>query len=181
MGARAGTRKTKSGSLLPNEAEVAAAQEHWNSYCQSLQDDKNCPVPVGTVRPRFDLLDGDQDIGMDEFRHVPADQLWANLGLPGATRFPFSEPGDATKPGAAPKWHQIAGVHAILNGAFTSDLKQSARPTLLCDDVGLGKTLQIIGAISMIAHMREQQEQRPDKSLLLPPFAVSKSAAGLCL
>ncbi|KAG8736724.1 hypothetical protein FRC10_009033, partial [Ceratobasidium sp. 414] len=172
-GAKAGGRKGKSGSVLPSEAEMATAREHWNEYCQGLEDDQNCPVPVGPAQARFDLLDGDdEDVGMEELRDMSTEQLWASLGLPGATQFPFAKQGGAGGAGPRPKWHQIAGSLAILKGAFTAGLGQPARPTMLCDDVGLGKTLQIIGAISLIAHMREQQEQRPDKSLLPPPFAV---------
>ncbi|KAG9098557.1 hypothetical protein FRC06_006228 [Ceratobasidium sp. 370] len=171
-GTKASVRQPKSGSVLPSEAEIAKAQEHWNSYCQSVKDDRNCPVPLGVVCPRFNLLDGDQDIGMEEFRGVPPAQLWASLGLPGATQFPFAEQGSPTKAAARPKWHQVAGVLAILKGAFTAKLGRPARPTMLCDDVGLGKTLQIIGAISMIAHMHEQQKQQPANSVVPPPFAI---------
>ncbi|KAG8711489.1 hypothetical protein FRC08_015832 [Ceratobasidium sp. 394] len=173
-GVQAGVRKLKSGSLVPSEAEIAAALEHWNDYCQSLQDDRDCPVPLGSVRPRFDLLepDGDQDIGMDELASLTPEELWTSLGLPGASQFPFAEPGGPTKQPARPRWHQVAGVLAILKRAFTGELGQSACPTMLCDDVGLGKTLQIIGTISTIAHMREQQERRADKVFVPPPFAV---------
>ncbi|KAB5587686.1 hypothetical protein CTheo_8873 [Ceratobasidium theobromae] len=165
-------RKSKSGSLLPSEAEITAAREYWNNYCQSVQDDQDCPVPVGPVGPRFNLFDGDQDVGMDELKGMSTEHLWASLGLLGVTSFPFAEPGGPYKAGAHPKWHQIAGSLAILRGAFTTKLGEPARPTMLCDDVGLGKTLQIIGVISIIAHMHEHQEQRSDKKFVPPLFAA---------
>ncbi|KAG8736072.1 hypothetical protein FRC10_009728 [Ceratobasidium sp. 414] len=46
-GMKAGGRKGKSGSVLPSEVEITTAQEHWNKYCQGLEDDQNCPVPIG--------------------------------------------------------------------------------------------------------------------------------------
>ncbi|KAG9073827.1 hypothetical protein FS749_014652 [Ceratobasidium sp. UAMH 11750] len=43
---------------------------------------------------------------------------------------------------------------------------EDPRPTLLCDEVGVGKTFQLIGLISMLAHIIELQ--RADKAL--PPL-----------
>lgn len=169
-----GGRKTKSGSVMPSEADVAAALEIWNTYCRSLQDTENCPVPIGHVRPRVALLEGDDDLGMDRFRGMKTEELWARLGLPGATNFPFAALGDGTTPAIVPKWHQIVGASVILSNAFTAEAGMPALPTLICDDVGLGKTLQIVEAACMIVHMREQQENHPNKLLVLPPFALGE-------
>jgi hypothetical protein len=100
----------------------------------------------------------------------------------GATQFPFGEPGTCfppelhqpLKPKAEPRWHQVIGVHAILEGAFTTQLRECSRPTVLCDDVGLGKTLQIIGIFSMLSHLYEQQLLGKEWRLPLPPFTIGK-------
>lgn len=165
-------RKTKSGSVMPSEDDVAAALEHWNDYCRSLQDELNSPVPIGPVQPRFSLLSGDDDIGMARFGAMTTEELWAKLGLPGAANFPFAALGDDTRPATVPRWHQIIGALVIISHAFTEEEGEPALPTLICDDVGLGKTLQIVVAVCMITHLREQQEQHPHKVLPLPPFAI---------
>ncbi|KAB5587868.1 ATP-dependent helicase [Ceratobasidium theobromae] len=172
--------KKMTGSLFPSEAKLTAAQEHWNLYCQNLQDEQNLPVPMGPVGPQFSFLDGDHDVGMDDFRGMTTENLWVSLGLPGVTQFLFGEPGSVGKAATIPKWHQIAGSLTILRGLFMEKLDQHACPTMLCDDVGLGKTLQIIGAIIMISHLHAQQEKHPDKSLVPPPFAIGKSTVHYC-
>ncbi|KAG8740477.1 hypothetical protein FRC10_004273 [Ceratobasidium sp. 414] len=134
-GMKAGGQKGKSRSVLPSK------------------DDQNCPVPIGLAQALFDLLDGDKDVGMEELRDMSTKQLWASLGLLGATQFPFAKQGSAGGAGPRPKWHQIVGLLAILKGGFTEDAADhwSDQPDHT---------------------MREQQEQQPDKSLLPPPFAV---------
>ncbi|KAG9098672.1 hypothetical protein FRC06_006082 [Ceratobasidium sp. 370] len=175
--------KSKSGSVMPDEAEMAAAFEHYmEDYCNSLCSDPSSLVPPTPESGPIDLTPHESDIGVDRFRDWSTEKAWANLGLPGATQFPFAEPssqkpGEPAKAKAVPKWHQIIGVNAILEGAFTKELGDQARPTLLCDDVGLGKTLQIIGAISTIAHLHEQQK-RPEQERLPPPaFTMENQTA----
>ncbi|KAG8739125.1 hypothetical protein FRC10_006123 [Ceratobasidium sp. 414] len=171
----------KSTSVVPNEAEMAAAFEHYmEDYCKSLYSDPDSLVPPAPESDPIDLTEDDVDIGVDRFKDWPTEKAWANLGLPGATQFPFAEPGTGAppRPGEAagakvvPKWHQIVGVIAILEGAFTKELGDRPRPTLLCDDVGLGKTLQIIGAISMLAHLQEQQRRPLEERLPPPAFTI---------
>ncbi|KAG9102129.1 hypothetical protein FS749_015712 [Ceratobasidium sp. UAMH 11750] len=168
------------GPVLPEEAEMTAAfQYYMEEYCNSLCSDPDALVPPPLEFNPIDLTADETDIGVDRFKDWPTEKTWANLGLPGATQFPFAEPGaPPRKPGEAarakilPKWHQIVGVNAILEGAFTKDLGDCSRPTLLCDDVGLGKTLQIIGVISMLAHLREQQKRGEAERLPPPAFTI---------
>ncbi|EUC59169.1 SNF2 family amino-terminal protein, partial [Rhizoctonia solani AG-3 Rhs1AP] len=62
----------------------------------------------------------------------------------------------------------VSGVCIMLERFFTRSLGDLPLSTLLCDDVGLGKTGQIIGLISMVIHLYEAQ----CKGAPLPPFAI---------
>jgi hypothetical protein len=48
-----------------------------------------------------------------------------------------------------PRWHQQVGILKIIQQAFNQ------KSTLLMDDVGLGKTMQITGVIAMLAYFRD--------------------------
>ncbi|CAL1698687.1 unnamed protein product [Somion occarium] len=48
----------------------------------------------------------------------------------------------------SPKWHQLIGIFKMLKNAF------EGHPLMLMDEVGLGKTLQVIGVMAMLAHYR---------------------------
>ncbi|KEP47581.1 SNF2 family amino-terminal protein, partial [Rhizoctonia solani 123E] len=48
------------------------------------------------------------------------------------------------------KWHQFVAVAVMLKKMFTTTLGQPPEPVLLCDDVGLGKTLEIIMTVAIL-------------------------------
>ncbi|QRV83736.1 Helicase conserved C-terminal domain [Ceratobasidium sp. AG-Ba] len=170
------SREAKITGVMPTESEVMEASEHWANYLRTIQDEQNCPVPTRTsCADRVELLEGSGDIGMENYDGKSDLEIWANLGLPGATQFPFAHPGDENRKPVRPMRHQLAGTASILSRVFTRP-SESAAPTLLCDDVGLGKTYQILAAMKMIAHWRELQEKSPEKVLPLPPFAVENGA-----
>jgi hypothetical protein len=52
-----------------------------------------------------------------------------------------------------PKWHQLVGIAKMVTLSF------DAKPTLLMDEVGLGKTLQVAGFIAVITYFREFYKQ----------------------
>ncbi|QRW14226.1 SNF2 family amino-terminal protein [Ceratobasidium sp. AG-Ba] len=168
--------EAKITGVMPTESEVMEANEHWANYLRTIQDEQNCPVPTRTsCADRVELLEGSGDIGMENYDGKSDLEIWANLGLPGATQFPLAHPGDENRKPVQPMRHQLAGTALILSRVFTRP-SESAAPTLLCDDVGLGKTYQILAAMKMIAHWRELQEKSPEKVLPLPPFAVENGA-----
>jgi hypothetical protein len=169
---------------VASDDEMAAAFEYYvEHYCRDLTFDLEAPLPPSTEATPLDLVENGGDIGVDRFRGWSTPQVWASLGLPAATQFPFGEPGmgqeqpldAAPRRKVVPKWHQVTGVHAMLEGAFTKQVGEHARPALLCDDVGLGKTLQIIGTISVLAHMCQQQSLPPLERLPPPPFTIGQS------
>jgi hypothetical protein len=169
---------------VANDEEMAAAFEYYiEQYCGQLTLERDVPLPPSAEATPVDLTEDSGDIGVDRFRGWSTSQVWASLGLPAATQFPFGEPGTvqehsldaAARRKIIPRWHQVTGVHAILDGAFTKQLGEGARPALLCDDVGLGKTLQIIGVVSVLAHMCEQQGLPPLERLAPPPFTIGQS------
>ncbi|KAG8772171.1 hypothetical protein FRC12_003219 [Ceratobasidium sp. 428] len=168
---RAGRKK--GGPQPPSDAEVAAAREDYELFCQAHCQNSSSQIPVGPPRPRVPLLTDDGDIGVGEYVGKSVQDLFADLGLPGASHFPFANRVGPTKKPIAPLRHQVVGVSAILKRAFTRKAGEPALPTMLCDDVGLGKTVQILGVIQMIAHLRAQQQLSPDKKIRPPPFAIA--------
>ncbi|QRW15509.1 ATP-dependent DNA helicase [Ceratobasidium sp. AG-Ba] len=140
-------KKRKAISKLATEQDIAASQDNYEAFCEALRP-PSPGVEPGPARNRFDLLEDYGDLGMKDY----------------AGRNP--EKPISMMP------HQVAGTSAILKRAFTGDQDSPALPTFLCDDVGLGKTAQLLGVIQMIAHMRQQQEYHPSKKLVPPPMAA---------
>ena len=58
-----------------------------------------------------------------------------------------------TTEGFALKWHQLVGVFRMLERAKASE------PILLMDDVGLGKTVQVLAFFAVLAYYREYYEK----------------------
>lgn len=103
--------------------------------------------------------------GVEELSKVPEAELWRRLGLPNqminlfqewtdpnCIIAPWSEDGklwlcDPSKGRVQlrPRWHQLVGILRILECAFQGE------PVLLMDGVGIGKTLQVVGAIACLA------------------------------
>ena len=55
-----------------------------------------------------------------------------------------------------PRWHQLVGILKMLHLAF------DGKPVLLVDEVGVGKTMQVVGVIAMLAHYRDCWEKTQD-------------------
>lgn len=51
-----------------------------------------------------------------------------------------------------PRWHQLVGVFGALKRAF------SGQPLLLADEVGLGKTAQVMAIVALLTHYRESAQ-----------------------
>jgi hypothetical protein len=114
-----------------------------------------------------------EDIGIQHLMAKTSHELLYMLGLNiDNGQYPFGEPGGGqgsdceTKEKICPKWHQLVGTAVMLERMFTDRPGVCGDPSLLCDDVGLGKTLQVLGTISMLVHIIELQKQ----GLPLPPL-----------
>lgn len=107
--------------------------------------------------------------GVEQYQGCTCQQLWEMLGLESIQRIPgfqrkidmdgiwkpWSKEGIewlATNPAAEDlevSWHQLVGiVHMV-------DRILQGKPILLMDEVGVGKTLQAVGLIAILAHFRE--------------------------
>jgi hypothetical protein len=124
---------------------------------------------------RIDLASSNNDLGVGRYATMPKAAVWALMGLPGMEQFPFSNPGDNGLPRIVPHTHQVAGVCIMLERFFTKFPGDRPTPTLLCDDVGLGKTYQIIGLIGVLIHLYDQYL----KGAPLPPFAIRELSMSL--
>ncbi|QRW23182.1 Helicase conserved C-terminal domain [Rhizoctonia solani] len=180
--------KSKSTQDGPSKEEMQAAYAYYvEEYCYGVGclDESKLPIPTVVVSGLHSLVDGCKDIGVLHLKSLSTEALWAQLGLPGVDQFPFAEPGTGesakdmaplAKTCAVPFWHQVVGTLRILEGAFTQRVGDCAQPTLLCDNVGLGKTVQIIGVISMIQHYYKQQELPAKERLATPMFIQEQSS-----
>lgn len=114
--------------------------------------------------------------GVEDLNACREDELWERLGLsdkklpffqdftdPDGFIDPWSEEGqkwleeelDARRV-LKPRWHQLVGILRMLQRAF------EGKPVLLMDGVGLGKTMQVVGAIACLAYYREYHAKRND-------------------
>lgn len=64
----------------------------------------------------------------------------------------FKEPQETIVP-LQPRWHQMLGAQEMLTAAFKGD------STLLMDEVGLGKTMQMVMVIALLDWFRQYWEQ----------------------
>ncbi|KDN35623.1 hypothetical protein RSAG8_11418, partial [Rhizoctonia solani AG-8 WAC10335] len=127
---------------------------------------------------QIDLAGSGNDLGVGRYATIGRSLLWAMMGLPGAEQFPFANPGNlgavplGEQPASriVPHTHQVSGVCIMLGRIYTRLLGDLPLSSLLCDDVGLGKTFQITGLISVIVHLYEEQS----KGTPLPPFAIER-------
>ncbi|KAF8597007.1 hypothetical protein BDV93DRAFT_513682 [Ceratobasidium sp. AG-I] len=175
--------KKKKGPLmrLGTDEEMAQAYAHYLEN-QFPADVDAAAELLDTLAETMDLATGDivdlaaeatGDIGVAHYASTTAKELFHLLGL-ASDQLPFAEPGTAgvdgkpDKPRFIPRWHQLVGIIVILERMFTATKGGSPLPTLLCDDVGLGKTVMTIGVVCMLIHIIELQKQnRPLPAFLL--------------
>ncbi|KAF8748143.1 helicase [Rhizoctonia solani] len=159
--------KSKSTQDGPSKEEMQAAYAYYvEEYCYGVGclDESELPIPTVGVSGLHSLVDGCKDIGVLHLKSLSTEALWAQLGLPGVDQFPFAEPGTG----------ESAKDMAPLAKTVRCQSGDCAQPTLLCDNVGLGKTVQIIGVISMIQHYYKQQELPAKERLATPMFIQAK-------
>lgn len=59
---------------------------------------------------------------------------------------------NATHQPLRPRWHQLIGIYRTVERVFKK------QPMLLMDSVGLGKTMQVLGAIACLAYFHQVYE-----------------------
>jgi hypothetical protein len=70
----------------------------------------------------------------------------------------FQEGGDGMEP-LALLWHQLVGVASMASKAWLKGESETTFGTLLADDVGVGKTAQVMAFISFVQVAYESQQQ----------------------
>ena len=131
------------------------------------EDDEPIAVPVA----EFDL--DDWESGVEQFQEWRPKKLWHALGREDHKLPYFNEyehPNGELEPWSKefkdwlqtqsvsdapewrelnPRWHQLVGILKMLINTF------EGRPVLLMDEVGVGKTMQVLGYIAMRAFLYE--------------------------
>lgn len=139
--------------------------------CQSDRDAPAEDVPCLDLSAE-NCIDVDWTEGVEQYQVLTKDSALTILGLSGNTFPQFNNKQDIN--GAhdpwlehdrewfslsqngedlVPRWHQVIGVLKMIENFFVD------RPTLLMDDVGLGKTLQVAGLFSTLAFYRDHHEK----------------------
>ncbi|CAE6489468.1 unnamed protein product [Rhizoctonia solani] len=100
-----------------------------------------------------------QDVGVEKWRALSTEEIEKALGIP------FSGlPGSALSPDGKPalrlSWSQWVAILEMANRSFTHD-GEVGTPTLLADEVGFGKTGQVIGFIQLLWHLKIMQDSNP--------------------
>lgn len=132
------------------ELHFSSQQEAFEEVTESLAAALSSEVEVNV-----DLLDGVKgcDIGVADYANKSLDEMFRLLGLKTTRKIPFTS--DELKV----QWHQMVAIAIHIKGMFTKKLGEGAQPRLLCDEVGLGKTVEVIGTLCMLVHLIELQQR----------------------
>ena len=66
------------------------------------------------------------------------------------------------------RWHQLAGVHAVLRRLLSQEPSSMPSGFLIADEVGLGKTIQALAILAWLTECVGRQSKEGDSSL--PPM-----------
>jgi hypothetical protein len=153
---------------LAKEQRVAELIAQLELHLQLLDPDQELPE-----LPEYDpesLPNMDWDEGVEVFHTWSKQDIWNYLGVDRHLPF-FNERLDTLdgrhfwedealaveikRSGSRlePRWHQLVGITKMLSNCF------QGTPVLLMDDVGIGKTLQVVGLIALLAYYREYYSQ----------------------
>ena len=128
-----------------------------------------------TLDPHLLSLD-EWESGVEDYQGLNEEQICALLGIQGPGAIPFfnewidpnggdpwlnksladSSVDNQQRQPLRAQWHQLVGILKMLKQAF------EGKPTLLMDAVGLGKTLQVVGVIAMLAYYRITKSKTQD-------------------
>jgi hypothetical protein len=154
---------------LASEKEIGQLKQIITEQLQRLSPDLE-QEPILDIEHNFFNINWSE--GVEEFQALSFQELWEMLGIPGKA-IPFfnrsqdpcgnHDPWDEThrdwfKDQAnteplQPRWHQLVGILKMVHSAFKGD------SILLMDEVGLGKTLQIVGLVAVLAFYRDYYTQ----------------------
>ncbi|KAB5587982.1 SNF2 family amino-terminal protein [Ceratobasidium theobromae] len=100
------------------------------------------------------------DAGVAHLGKMTMEDMWRQLGLrdgllPGRA---VDESGNSLRLA----WHQWVSILEMVDRSFTATLGQVGRPTLLADEVGFGKTAQVIGYLQVLWHLKTLQDSNVD-------------------
>ncbi|KAJ7439269.1 hypothetical protein B0H11DRAFT_1752130 [Mycena galericulata] len=157
-------------SKLPKALRQALEHFATANIIQSLADHLNMIISGATLDMDMDMPDIPNESvpspvweeGTEEYSHLSVDQLWILLGFPDKAIPFFNTKLDPTAlhnpwttgiRNLTPRWHQLVGLYKMMNLAFI------AEPVVLMDEVGLGKTLQIIALVACLAYYRDYYHQ----------------------
>ncbi|CAE6491806.1 unnamed protein product [Rhizoctonia solani] len=152
---------------LVSEADLDAA---WISYQETVWVP---PISPSSAEQRNDPSDNDeltdnplaglnafpQDAGVDKWKTLSVEDIETSLGVP-ASGLPGAALGPDGTPALRPSWSQWVAILEMANRSFTKD-GELGTPTLLADEVGFGKTGEVIGYIQLLWHLKIMQDSNP--------------------
>lgn len=183
--------KWKSSEIAaPDQIEQALATllHHFESrgatYLTSIDD-----IQGATESEDWAQGLGNNEIGIEAFRSNTPEEISRLLGFddgrpasfarwmslePGVSAWDLHgnhaskwEVGDAGLIPLKLKWHQLCGIASMVGMAFTAENEsKGAKNILIADDVGIGKTAQLMGIIAFLIKCYFAHE----KKQLLPPI-----------
>lgn len=134
-------------SKLSSKAEI---NDVYSVYTTLFEDEDHGHIDFTRVDTASAEMFPDE-VGVSAYMKYTVEEMHALLGCDNDGVLPL---GADIHPESGEKlrlrWHQLVGVASILDRCFFDEITPNPPGVLLADDVGLGKTLQVMGVISMI-------------------------------
>ncbi|KAJ8457265.1 hypothetical protein ONZ45_g18379 [Pleurotus djamor] len=194
--ARARGKTMRISQVLSTSEQIESVKQALLSHLENqdpVQDNRvQCPMPL-----TFD--DDRHDLGVDRFSGTPFEELSRLLafrdGLPvlwtrharsdGITPWSSALTDDERQgfetggPGfrtIVPLWHQLVGVCSMMYKLFTKKKKEDMPGTILADDVGVGKTVQVMASIAFTqqVYLSEQKDTPRPPLIHNRPYYLGK-------
>lgn len=159
---------------LANEKDIAELRTTVYERICEIENEEPLDLPTG------ESVDLDWSEGTEHFKDYTIEHAQRALGFiddtipsfnrfldPGGEKTYWNDKGwfdDETnvKIICAPRWHQLIGMLALVDAMF------NGKNILLMDEVGLGKTMQVAGAIAIITFFREYHDRMPEGQKSFP-------------
>lgn len=143
--------------------QLAIATHEQVLLCADNGENVSAPELDFDIEPSMEWAEG-----VEEFKDSTIESLWSMLGLFN-NELPFfnitQDPNGVHDPWVKadqgwlansnntiplmPHWHQLVGIVKMVEQAFKGE------PILLMDEVGIGKTMQVIGVVAVLTFFRE--------------------------